>query len=286
VETTHLIRAFAAAALAVLLLSAVPVQSWAAVNCATVTSSTTTDSDSDGFTDFQECNGITLVDGTSFPSCVYPTAIANRRTCVHPDSKDLFVIVAPAATGSLLRADYAPFTGPTYYGITFHPLDDLGVTVHQITPGQAGSDRSVPSGYTQKAVKVSESLDTSGTILGYCQWGTPTGLDGCTVYTQRIVNFITSTCGTNAIVTAGGTPTTANDLFLAYATHTFLHETGHTTGGMTGVYNSSYGGYHYKCGAGTRMEQCVTSSVKGGNCKFNFSSGWNGTTDSSTIQLK
>jgi hypothetical protein len=279
----------AAALVAALVLSVLPGRVWAAVDCNAVLAAgeTGVDSDNDGFTDFQECSGITLVGGTLvvLPPCG-PSSV--RTTCVDPNTKDLFVIYAPAAP-SLLPATFNPFGTVSAYGVTFTGLSNLGVTVHQITPLQAGTDRTVTSVSTEKAVRVAESLDTNGTILGNCQWGTPLGLDGCVIYTQRIMNFIASTCGTNAIVTPSGVASNANDVFLAYAVHTFLHETGHTTGGMTATYNSSYGGNHYKCGAGTMMEQCVTYSTKGGKCSFNISGGWNTTTnptDQSTIKLK
>jgi len=243
------------------------------------------DSDSDGLTDFQECSGITLADGTLFPSCVLSPATP-RSGCLHPDSKDLFIIYAPA-TGTLLPGDFNPFSPVTYYGVSFTGLAALSVTAHQITPAQAFADRTVTAGSTQKALRGAESVDTNGTILGNCQWGTPNGLDGCVIYTQRIRNFITSACGTNAIVLPGtSTASTVDQVFLAYSVHTFLHEMGHSTGGMTAAYNSSYGGYHYKCGAGTMMEQCVTYSAKGGKCSFNISGGWDTTKDPPTIRLK
>ena len=263
-----------------LVLSAVPNRAWA-VTCPTT--ETPADFDGDGFTDFQECSGITLADGVTFvPPC---PSLLGRSACLDPNTKDLFIIYAPATAGSLLPPGLNPFGTVTAYGVTFNGLPNE-ITVHQITPAQAAVDRTVTSGWTQKAVRVAESLDANGAVLGYCQWGTPNGLDGCTVYTQRIKNFITSTCGANAIVTPAGNPSNVDDASLAYAIHTFLHEVGHTTGGMTATYNSSYGGYHYKCGAGTMMEQCVTYSTKAGKCKFNMSTGWNTTLDSPTINLR
>jgi len=261
-------------------LAIFPTQSWAQVNCASP--SATADTDSDGFSDAQECSGITLADGTQVPTC--PSPIVDRRSFVDPNSMELFIIVAPEATGSLLPAGFSPFGDVTYYGIQFLGFDDLGVTVHQISPTQTNADRSVTSGSLQNAVRVGDSLDATGTTLGYCQWGTPNGLDGCTVYTQRIMDFVSSTCAGLNIVTDSRDPSTLDQLFLAYATHVFLHESGHTSGGMTGAYNSSYGGYHYRPGD-SRMEQYVSFSTKGGKCKFTFTSGWN-SADQSTIELK
>ena len=284
---------------AALVLSVIPNQAWAAVDCTSFLASNPTDPgtdfDNDGFTNFQECTRITLADASDVLSCVAsptnPNPPAVRTACLDPNTKDLFIIYAPFVQvppdtrTSLLPVPFNPFGPVTAYGVTFNGLTALGVTVHQITPAQAGADRAVTTG--QKAVRVAESLDANGTVLGYCQWGTPNGLDGCTIYTQRIKNFITSTCGTNAIFRANGDPEPGgvDAVFLAYTIHTFLHETGHTTGGNTGIYNSSYGGYHYKAGANTLMEQYVTYSAKGGKCKFNISTGWNTTLDPSTIRL-
>jgi len=262
------------------ILAVFPTQSWAQVNCASP--SATADTDSDGFSDAQECSGITLADGTLVPTC--PSPIVDRKSCVDPNSKDLFIVLAPVATGSLLPAGFRPFDRPTYYGVTFDGFDDLGAIVHQISPTQALADRSVTSVSSQKAVRVTESLDATGSTLGICQWGTPNGLDGCAVFTQRINDFVSSTCAGLTVYTGSRDPSTVQELFLAYATHVILHETGHTSGGMTGSYNSSYGGYHYKSGD-SRMEQYVSFSTKGGKCMFSFSSGWN-SNDASTIELK
>jgi hypothetical protein len=259
------------------------------------------DTDADGFTDFQECTGIRTI-GTSpldFPWCgtaadgILPT----RDRCVDPNSRDLFAIVATAATGSVLPADFNAFLPVTYYGINFRGLEALGLSVHQLRIDQAGADRfvtdAVPNVTQPKAIRVVESLDANGTILGNCQWGTPLGLDGCIVYTKRTQNFITSSCGSATIQTpsgatqnSNGTPLTVQDVVLAYSTYLVLHETGHSLGGLTSEYNSRFGGYHYKPGAGLVMEQAVTYTVKGGKCTFYISPNWNQTLDVPAIRLK
>lgn len=288
-ESSVVVALIAAGALVVALILAVfPNQAGAAVDCTAVLAAgeTGVDSDNDGFTDFQECSGITTAGTTPTTFLLCAPNPPDRTQCVDPNSKDLFVIYAPVASGSLLPAGLNPFGVVTAYGVTFNGLSALGITVHVLTPGQAATDRTVTSVSTEKAVRAAESLDTNGTILGNCQWGMPGGLDGCVIYTQRIMNFITSTCAGLAIVTPAGAASDANQVALAYAVHTFLHETGHSTGGMTATYNSSYGGYHYKCGAGTLMEQCVTYSTKAGKCTFNMSTGWNTTLDPPTVKLK
>jgi hypothetical protein len=282
-------------ALAVVMLPAViPNHSWAAVNCPAVIAAGATsalgsaDSDGDGLTDFQECSGIVtqgaqpLAVPTCVPGDIILLAATDRNTCLDPDSKDLFVIYKPAATGSLLGAVPRPFDNATFQlsngAVTFTGLSALGVTVHQITEAQAGTDRSVTS--TQKAIKVTESLDPNGTITGNCQWGTPGGLDGCVVFTQRTLSFINSTCDSVRDAT-----TNRQTVFNAYATFIILHETGHTLGGLAATYDSRFGGYHYKTGTGVIMEQSAAYAAKGGKCTFYISSGWNTTLDAPAVHI-
>jgi len=277
----------------------------AAVNCTVVTSITspdlTSDSDGDGFTDFQECTGITLAGGALVGSCITADGQQpDRSTCLHPDTMDLFVIYATSSTGSLLRGGdprteiREPFKLFSAYGLTFTGLSALGVTIHQVETTDVGADRTVtdlpteppnPLLSAQKAVRITEDLDTTGSTLGYCQYGTPNGLGSCAIYTQRILNFINSTCAGLQIVLADGrTQSDAFSAFRAYAAHTILHEAGHTLGGLTASYNSRYGGYHYS--AGTIMEQYVVVTTKGGKCKFTVSPNWNLSLDPPAVKLK
>jgi hypothetical protein len=279
------------------------------VNCATVQDTDITDTDGDGLTDYQECNGIRTL-GTSpisppdFPRCfAIEGPLPPRHTCVDPNSRDLFVIVAPApAPDSVLPADFNAFLPVNYYGINFIGLNTFGLAVHQIGLAQADADRFfvlAEVGVAQpllraKAVRVVESADTNGTILGNCQWGSPQGLDGCIIFTRRTQNFIASTCGTKTIQTpsgatinpATGAAWTVLDVTLAYSTYLVLHETGHSLGGLTAEYNSRFGGYHYKPGAGLVMEQAVTYTAKGSTCTFYISPNWNPTAESPFLRLQ
>jgi hypothetical protein len=229
-------------------------------------SCTFVDVDGDGLPDTLETSGIPLLDGT--------------KVFTSPTQKDVFIAIVPATSGSLLPAPIPdPVTG-------FNPFDPtlwapLGIVPHQLQPNQIASDRSFTTASTcAKAVRVTESLDTNGTVLGFCNQGTPNGLDGCVVYTQRIINFINSTC-----TTAGDTTTDRLAVFRKYVTHTILHEAGHTLGGLTSTYNASYGGYHYKTGGGYAMDQSVSYTAKGGKCTFNISNTWNATLDPPTVLL-
>jgi hypothetical protein len=268
----------------------------AAVVCSEVLSAADTgaDSDGDGFTDAQECAGITTV-GTSpvtLPWCgsTVDGVAPSRDRCMDPDSKDLFVIFAPATSGpSLLPQDFNAFGVVSAYGITFTGLNALGLAVHPLKPIEAGLDRVVTGAVlnlpAQKAVRIAESLDASGAVLGYCQWGSPMDLDGCTVFTLRTQNFIASACGSAEIQTPGRVVSDADNVLRAYSTYLILHETGHSLGGLTGEYNSRFGGYHYKAGSALVMEQAVTYTVKGGKCTFYISPDWNQTLDPPAVRL-
>jgi hypothetical protein len=277
------------AALAPLLVAlgvvALPDQGWPAVLCP-VPAGSVVDSDGDGFTDAQECTGITTAGTTPklFPTC---NGILPRVDCVDPNSKDVFIIYKPATTGSLLPVQFSPF-GPltiscrrpnntswcgTASEIRFTGFSSLGLTVHQLAPAQAATTRQVSNVSAQKAVRVSESLDASSPdVLGYCQWGRPSGLDGCTIYTTRARNFINAKC--NA---AGDAPTNTNrdQVFLAYATFLALHEAGHSLGGLAARYDAKFGGYHYPATSNVVMAQAVQYSTQGGVCTWHIPSAWN-----------
>lgn len=276
--TTRMSRRLIALALLVVAfdLALLSPQAWAQVSCSTVSTDTTLDSDNDGFPDVTECDGIELNLGTA-------TALS---IIGDPAKKDLFVIYAPASTGSLLPPGFQPFGSVTAYGLTFSGGSALGVNVRQVNPDQVGADRKISSASAQKAVKITESLDTSGTVLGSCQWGTPNDMDGCVVYTQRAKNFIASTCGGLTIVKANGDVTTVDDVLHAYATWLILHETGHSSGGLTAQYDSRFGGFHYKSGSELVMEQAVTYSTKAGKCRWYISPTWNMTLDPPAVKLK
>jgi len=281
-----------------LMLALLPGYATAAVNCATA--SVTADSDRDGFSDAAECAGITTM-GTApkrFPRCGIAGTdgvLPPRDQCVDPDSADVFIIYKPATTGSLLGALPDPFgrqdisclrtDGTAWCGtlglISFTGLSSLGATVHQLTPAQAGTDRRVATVSAQKAVRVSESLDVSSTdVVGNCQWGLPTGLDGCAVYTQRTMNFINSKCDQ-----AGDTVTDRNQVFLAYSRFLVIHESGHSLGGLAAKYDAAYGGYHYPTTSGFVMSQSAQYDTLGGRCNWYIPSNWNNTLDAAGLKL-
>jgi hypothetical protein len=265
-----------------------------AVNCSTVPSPDTgRDSDGDGITDLQECQGFTTISsvtgaaGKTFPPCVVGAdgvIVGGRGNCVDPNSKDVFVIYNRAATGSLLTALPTPFGVVTANNLMFNGFASLGIAIHQLTSAQAALDRrvNVPLVSTitaQKAIRVTESLSTNGTILGNCQWGTPRELDGCAIYTARAKSFIDTRC-------PGDSATVRNEVFRAYATYLILHETGHAMGGLAPQYNTSAGGYHYVPGTGFVMDQAASYSKNTANqCTWKIPTRWNPTSETSGIIL-
>ena len=239
------------------------------------------DTDGDGFSDMHECSGLALRGGAVFPGLLdaagAPTNLP-RTQRLDPNSMDLFVIYR-RASGTLLEDLPDPFTRRTFNNVAFNGLADLGVTAHVVDDNGLFPDRAVSDLSPQKAIRVTESLDTGGTILGNCQWGTPFGLDGCIVYTQRAKNFIDATC-------PGDSADVRNQVFHAYATFLVLHEAGHSLGGLAAAYNSRFGGYHYKAGANVVMEQAATYSVKQNRCTWYIASRWNLSLDPAAIKLK
>jgi len=236
------------------------------------------DADGDGFDDAQEIAGIAVI--------ASPTGLVTD-----PARKDVFIVVA-MASNSLVQQIFSPdgttpfnpFTPVTYFGsgvnVSFNGLAPLGLNVHMLSDLNTTADRIVDGCgiSTQKAIRIAESTDTNGTILGNCQWGTPNGLDGCVVYSQRIKSFIDTNC-------PGNTEPERQLMFKAYITQSFLHEMGHSLGGLASQYNSRTGGYHYKSGSGFVMDQSVSYSARSGKCTWTISSTWN-QTDPLSVRLK
>lgn len=228
-----------------LLLSQVPAQ--AAVDCNLVTSNNTTDTDGDGFTDYQECVGITLYDGSRFKGRNDKGTLP-RSQYLDPDSKDLFVVLVRAGS-TLIPPKPTNAEDVAYWFEYVSNIADqitgfgLGLGVHLIGAGQVDGQRTVcpscakPTGQLvkQRAVKITESLvvpNPTDNILGFTsQSGTPDGLDGTTVYTQKIYNLLS------------GQPQAIKDLYIK---HTIAHEIGHTVGPLAPVNDKNYGANHYQ----------------------------------------
>jgi hypothetical protein len=200
------------------------------------------DPDGDGFTSAEECAGIQNV-----LACQANVPPEFRPTCLDPNSKDIFIIVLAAPQGSLIPADPLSLLPP------------LGATVHQLSVDVP--DRRV--GATQHALRITESLDPVGSVVGQANYGTPNNLDEAVVFTQRIADHV------NSVHAAAGAPVPAG-LIDTYVKHTIAHELGHMLK-LTTDYNARFGGHHYKSGSVVVMEQAVSYTSKGGTVRFNVS---------------
>lgn len=216
------------------------------------------DYDNDGFTNVQECDGITFVGSSaaSFPGYNARNGL-NRTGYLDPAGEDLFFF--------LVRANNSLIPASTPEGIY---SAGLGVTTHEITPSDADVNRYVTP--TQKAVRITESLDTTGTIFGAAWQGSPNDLDGATVYTQRIANFVNGKCASaTTCKDSSGAAVGAASVINLYIKNVIAHEAGHVTK-LTPVYSSRYE-WHYAAGSGTVMEQSAKFTSKGGTVTFYLS---------------
>lgn len=281
---------------AALIMAIIPSQALAQcpVNCNN-SPSQTSDCDNDGISDYDECMGIYLNDGTSFPG--FNNKTSDRNQYLDPNSLDLFVILVPTAS-TLIPADPLEFV----YRST--ASSGLGLATHTITASKATSDRYF--GYRdpgktvqiqQKAARVTESLDTGNTIiLGISEYGTPNGLDESTVYTQRIKNNIMNVCGSrygtgNCVDSAGvkdyldQTGHWVYDLTNKYIKHTIAHEIGHLIT-LTTKNEPRFDGHHYKSGSQVILEQAVSYTDKSGKVTFYLSDKFALPADVAGIHLK
>jgi hypothetical protein len=256
-----------------------PIETHAQVTCPTTS---TADSDGDGFTDAQECAGITLnlaqgVPQVTFPAC---TPSLNRASCMDPNSKDLFVI-AVRANPSLIPTDPYKFVGAALSG------GGLGITVHEITEAQVAADRKVTSVSLQKAARLQESRDTSDpNVLGSSNQGI--ALDLATTFTQRIANLVNSVCVTGTTCVDSNSATnginTATLVIQHFIRHDIAHELGHCFA-LAPDYNSRFGGNHYQAGANVVLEQNVTYSKKGTKVTWYISTAYTAT-DQAAVKLQ
>jgi hypothetical protein len=231
------------------------------------------DTDGDGFYDQEELLGIllppgltiTLPDGTTtnlLPPC--GDSPADRSFCVDPTTKDLFVILVRATPSHLPQNPLEFVSRPTQEG-------GLGITVHELisTPDPSGEDPGRSISPNQKAVRVTEDLDTNGEVLGIANYGTPNQLDYAMVYTQRIINHIDSVCEGATTQCADASGISRPALYDLYIKHTIAHEIGHMLA-LTTDYNERFGGHHYASGSRIIMEQSVKYTSKQGGRNVTF----------------
>jgi hypothetical protein len=189
------------------------------------------DSDNDGLSDDQESQGIALDIPAAYSNYLPCTnASSDRTTCVDKATRDLFVVLVPAAGGY-----FKNLQNPLQY-IT-QSTGGLPITVHTIILPEGATDASerfVSPSSAQKYVRVKEILSTSyPNLLGESEGvGTPNGFDNTKVYTQNIRNTVFNITG-------------KYDLADTYIKQTIAHEVGHAIGPLRKDYMANCGGNHY-----------------------------------------
>ena len=255
------------------------------------------DSDSDGFSNEVECSFLTFWDGSStIQSC----NSVQVPFCLNPVSKDLFVILNKATPISFIT-NYIPEEGdnPAYPLLFFYrdcASGGLAINTLMIEDCNQATCSDIPSddrilnpAITQKAVRISESLDTSTQYLGVTQFGTPNDKDWAKVYTQNIINNINSVCANATECKDSTTPCSGlsdciDKLKKKYIMHTTAHEAGHMVY-LVPTYDRRYGN-HYAPGSGTVMEQSVKYTSKGGKVTFYISDKFAQPADVEGLRLK
>jgi hypothetical protein len=131
-------------------------------------------------------------------------------------------------------------------------LQALGV--HEISNN---TDRLITAVSTQKAIRITEDLNTNDTIWGRSLFqGTPNTAGEATVFTQRIKNALDQKYQSAGL---GLAPQAVVDNCIR---HVIAHEGGHNEA-ISPQVNSRFGGNHYSTSDKVVMSQSATITVKG-----------------------
>ena len=230
------------------------------------------DCDRDGFSDAEECNGLTLLGGAAFafPSCrVAPTADPN---CLDPKVSDLFVKFEKAATSAYTQLG---ITDPAAFSMITQPVSSggLAIRVHVLTATHAAALLPAPQPNSvtirQLAVLVREVRGTPSTTcpitaaLGAVNGVTSIGGSAVAqIFTQRIIDHVGCVYGA---ANANSAAALADKALMIR--HTTAHETTHLNR-LAPESVDAYGGNHYKSGTGCVMDQSSTYSTKSGVVRF------------------
>jgi hypothetical protein len=254
-----------------------------------------TDTDTDGFPDLMEMNGILLHDGTTFPACNSGLA---RHECVDYLTPDVFLVVArspdcdpddpnpadsrciPSSPGvtDFISAPTNP-DGPGGLGIAVHEIDSSQVSndpsdERRVSPEVPEAGPHLTS--TQKAVRITEDRNPLADVLGRCpERNTPNGDADCTIFTQKIHDYVLQVCeGSKSCKLATDDTAVADEVIRIYVKHTLNHEVAHSLL-LSSICTRRYCD-HEKAGAGVIMEESSKYTDKGGNVTWYISTGFGG----------
>jgi hypothetical protein len=241
---------------------------------AAVAQDSTKDTDGDGISDYDECQGFMTLGSASIPLTGYMQSPqgASRPTYLDPSTKDIFYIVVTTTPSLVLRAfgnnlDAALDIYAQGIGVTVHRLDGTNATPDRIVRAY---DLSSASPRFQRAVKITESLDNAvASPLGETWQGTPNGQDATKIYTRRIEGSVYKNCPSTVsesnckdISGVAGKENVVN----LYIREVISHEVGHATS-LAPNYSSKYE-WHYAPQSAVIMEPSmkVVSTTSCRNC--------------------
>jgi hypothetical protein len=227
------------------------------------------DCDRDGFTDAEECSGLSITNGAAFnfPSCRVTPAAA--PACLDPRVADLFVKFEKAATSAYTELGISDAEA---FGLITQATGGLAMRVQVLPSTAVLLPAPQPNSITarQAALVVRETRGTPISIPAQCPVTSALGaINGVTsvggaaiaqVFTQRIMDHVSC-----VYVSAGQSATSA-----AAQTdkrnmikHTTAHEATHANR-LAPESVERYGGHHYRTGSGCVMDQSTTYTTKGG----------------------
>jgi hypothetical protein len=270
----------------------------AAEICADVGNTGADDCDSDGFSNSDECAGLTLpndamaiyascVSGIDDSACPDPAVRSSDET-LSPAHPDLFVALVRALSNSNIPEPGAPDYFDPFAFVKAPVPDGLGIAVHEVEINQIGIG-SCPRCVTadQNAVKLTESLNTtSGTDLGSSAFGSPNDRDDAIIYTERIIDHIDTVCAgaTTCQDVSGATDQALDNLYIQ---RTINHELGHSIYTVDPK-NRRLKERHHLPGGGLSMERSVSYKKQQGGNKVTFHIGttFDQADDYPAVQLK
>ena len=272
----------------------------AAVDCASIINdidafivSGTSDTDGDGYLDWEECKGLELISdsygtmGTSFaidyPSCFNNPSLVPK--CLDPDSLDVLIIFlrtlpfeTNVPTDPGLEEYFDPFAYVPFIGVTPHEIAELipgGDIADRVIVDRSSAPFLDPLGpekdLYQKALRIHENTASAwGNDMGIADQGPAwfNTVEGV-VYTNHIINFIR-----NEYFSSGVTePSNLRETVIEpYMMHTFAHEVGHMFVLRTPEQRNI--GFHFKTREEKMMSQSIAFSSKGKKLSWYISDVW------------